>query len=79
MYGNVRYCISICRFCFIMNGLMVLGKLKAKHVIPMNLFTVTPIVAGAMRIVIFHGEGITPYFLCHVIPVVRIYLFMGWH
>ncbi|MDR4507464.1 MAG: hypothetical protein MRJ65_04375 [Candidatus Brocadiaceae bacterium] len=49
-------------FVLVMNGLMVLGTLNAKHVIPMNLFTGTLIVAGAMRTVILHGEGITPYF-----------------
>ncbi|MDR4506439.1 MAG: hypothetical protein MRK01_16835 [Candidatus Scalindua sp.] len=49
-------------FVLFMNGLMVLGKLKAKHVIPMNLFTGILIVAGAMRTVFLHGEGITPYF-----------------
>ena len=33
-------------FVLFMNGLKTLGKLKASHVIPMNLFTGTLIVAG---------------------------------
>ncbi len=49
-------------FVLFMNGLKTLGKLKASHVIPMNLFTGTLIVAGAIRTVLLNGEGITPYF-----------------
>tara|TARA_B100001964_G_C14042575_1_gene513316 strand:+ start:590 stop:874 length:285 start_codon:yes stop_codon:yes gene_type:complete len=49
-------------FVLFMNGLKTLEKLKASHVIPMNLFTGTLIVAGAIRTVLLYGEGITPYF-----------------
>jgi hypothetical protein len=49
-------------FVLCMNGLKLLGKLKAEHVIPMNLFTGGLIVTGVVRIVLLHGEGITPYF-----------------
>ena len=49
-------------FVLFMNGLKTLGKLKASHVIPMNLFTGTLIVAGAIRTGLRYGEGITPYF-----------------
>ena len=47
-------------FVLFMNGLKTLGKLKASDVIPMNLVTGTLIVAGAIRIVLFHGEGSHP-------------------
>jgi hypothetical protein len=51
-------------FVLFMNGLKTLGKLKASHVIPMNLFTGTLIVAGAIRIVLFHGEAHPISMLC---------------
>jgi len=49
-------------FVLFMNGLMVLGKLNAKHVFPMNFFTGFLIVSGVMRTVLFHGNEITSYF-----------------
>lgn len=49
-------------FVLFMNGLMVLGKLSAKHVFPMNLFAGALIVAGAMRTVFVHGGEIITYF-----------------
>lgn len=49
-------------FVLFLNGLMVLGKLDGKHVLPMNAFTGILIFAGVMRTVVLQGEGITPYF-----------------
>ncbi len=49
-------------FVLFMNSLKTLGKLKDSHVNPLNFFTGTLIVAGAIRTVLLHGEGITPYY-----------------
>lgn len=49
-------------FVLFLNGLFVWGKLEAKHVWPMNLFTGVLIFAGVMRTVVFQGQEITPYF-----------------
>lgn len=50
-------------FVLFINGLMLLGKLNAKQVFPMNIFTGILIFAGVMRTVFLQGQDILPYFL----------------
>ncbi len=66
-------------FVLFMNGLKTLGKLKASHVIPMNLFTGTLISCRSNKNGAAQWRRYYTLFLRNAISPVRIHLLMGRH
>ncbi len=63
-------------FVLFMNGLKTLGKLKASHVIPMNLYTHR---RRSNKNCTVPWRRYHTLFLCNAVSLVRVHLFMDSH